>query len=139
MDICGELVRIAKALEACENVKIASESKEIDQTFEVVTPKSAEDGDFADTGFTGQGWSFDFAEEAYKFLNGEGVVWVNGAGEAGGWWESASPDVDYRTGAETTYGYHPKGFTKEEIDYINRRLKGGEKEKEFDDPFWYDE
>ena len=111
-----------------------SSKKTITQTYDVVTPESAENGDFAENGFTGKKWNVDYAEEAYGILSDEGPVeWV------GSWWYSMDPERDWSDGSETYYGFHPEGFSDEEIDYINRRLKGGKKEKEFCDPDDWDE
>lgn len=114
-------------------------TKTLTQIFKKVTPESAEDGDYAEQGETGREWEFDYAEEAYDFLSKEGAnEWSDGKGvhrKVGhGWWSTVDPDIDYSDGSETYYDYSPEGFSEEEIDYINRRFEGGEKEREFCDP-----
>ena len=63
---------------------------------------------------------------AVKFLRkntgGGGLEWSGGTSPHG-WWTSYKYDVNYETGSEESRGYHPYGFTPEEISEINSKLK----------------
>jgi len=43
---------------------------------------------------------------------------------SGAWWTAYTADEDIRTGEVTNYSFHPYGFTEEELNEINRRVKG---------------
>lgn len=67
--------------------------------------------------------TFDDAEEVYKQLVDLGVQQdMKATGST--WWQS-EVEQDYTEGWEITYTIHPQsGFTQEDIDYINGRIRG---------------
>lgn len=67
--------------------------------------------------------TFEDAEEVYKKLVDLGVQQdMKATGST--WWQS-EVEQDYTEGWEITYTIHPQsGFTQEDIDYINGRIRG---------------
>ena len=112
------------------------ETREISVYYQIVTPESAEDGEAAERGELepiilthddldedDPSW-VDAAVRALRYKNvgaleadsyGRGVV-PRGFYEVDG-------DEDYRTGAIITRSFHPKGFTREEMIELGRRLR----------------
>lgn len=104
----------------------------IDFTYEVITPESAECGDFAEAGFimpsgnwripadlyTRQQWRVGdlswFIRSAQQF----GCTYWNGS-----WFESVDPDENYATGEDTFYAMHIKGCTPATLDRIIKYLE----------------
>jgi hypothetical protein len=81
-------------------------------TYDIVTPESAEQGDFAESGWIDdEGTEMISPAEAIKFLRREGADQPSSSYFHSGVWYSASKGENYRTGAETTHSYHLKGFT----------------------------
>jgi hypothetical protein len=103
----------------------------IDFTYDVVTPESAEHGDFAESGFIAPGmWKYPDLEEyernewaigdlAYliKFAKSLGITCSDG-----GNFYSVDPDINFRTGESTTYGMHIDGVTDATVERIARLL-----------------
>jgi hypothetical protein len=82
--------------------------------FAVITPESAEQGDFDETGEERVDdiepmYDETFADAAIKYLEHEGA----GFAEGSDWFETEGY-TDHRTGAETLYSYHLEGFTDAE-------------------------
>jgi hypothetical protein len=114
-----------------------TQDKIITTTYQIVTPESAEQGDYAE-----QGWKDEEGEsmtpDEYDMEDGvtaidKAVEFLkhNGANEPSSsptitigntWYSTSSPDIDYTTGAETYYSYHLKGFTPEEEQEIYKRI-----------------
>jgi hypothetical protein len=46
-----------------------------------------------------------------------------GRGAVPSWFSEVDGDTDYSTGAVTTRSFHPKGFTREEMIELGRRLR----------------
>lgn len=102
--------------------------------YTTVTPESAENGDFEDTGFTDSGRNRLSTPE--EFINSDDMgslydaislgidlginTWV------GNWFETSGYIIeDYQTGEEISYSMHLKGFSPGEVSHIKRILKTG--------------
>lgn len=97
--------------------------KRICVSYEVVTHESADDNDVAE-----RGWEDQIGErceadpecgetevsEAIRKLSNDGVCEASSSEFHPGVWYIGHPETNYRTGAETTYSYHLKGFTESE-------------------------
>jgi hypothetical protein len=111
-------------------------SKSIVFSYCTVTPESAENGDFEDTGFTDSGRNrltspVEFISDdmgslydAIRLGIDLGILvgtnpWV------GNWFESGSSIIDYSTGEEISYAMHLEGFSPRELSHIKRILKAG--------------
>jgi hypothetical protein len=102
-------------------------------TYEIVTPESAEFGDFAEGGFIdGGGWRYpvpgagDDYDEWYtdirEVISEAQYLGINY--DNGGWFESVDPEVDYATGEYTTYALHVEDVTPETYNRISRLIEG---------------
>lgn len=76
-------------------------------TYSIVTPESAEDGDYAESGFSAEGVSLREALNACQVWPSNPRLTCSSSRPSRGDWFSAEPDLDYRTGEETTYSLHP--------------------------------
>jgi len=101
----------------------------IKTTYEVVTPESAEAGDFEETGWHDEvGKTFSSVEEAASFLRNEGATEYSDSrpdfnqGYRG--WYIGQPDNDYETGAETTKNYHLEGFSSDDARELHKLVTG---------------
>jgi hypothetical protein len=107
-------------------------SKSIVFCYTTVTPKSAENGDFEDTGFTDSGRNrltspVEFISDdmgslydAIRLGIDLGInTWV------GNWFESGFSIIDYSIGEEISYSMHLEGFSPGELSHIKRILKTG--------------
>lgn len=74
------------------------------ETFEIVTPESAEQGDVADSGFIDENAEATF-RDMVKLLRGTEPS--NSPADASCWYTAYNFDHDYRTGAEESRSYHP--------------------------------
>lgn len=103
----------------------------VSKTYDVVTPESAKEGDFAENGYDYEKLSMDLSDavrairdigpdchqarhEAMEMLKGirrHGHVHVSIYG--------ADPDQDYHTGESTTYAIHVEGKPREVARLIN--------------------
>jgi len=97
--------------------------REIFVAFEIVTPESAEAGDFEETGEEGTDeiepdYDETFADAAIKYLKSHGAY-----PSGGDWFESGFEVTDYRTGEEENHSYHLKGFTEDEEAEIWREME----------------
>jgi hypothetical protein len=89
--------------------------------FSIVSPESAEEGEEAETGEEDEheiepSYGETFADVAVKYLKHQGTS------DSGGDWFESEVDMDYRTGAQTLYSFHLKGFTDAEEKEIWRRM-----------------
>ncbi|MCQ2300278.1 MAG: hypothetical protein MJZ81_09170 [Bacteroidales bacterium] len=105
--------------------------KRIKVAFQTVTPESAENGDFEETGWDDEeGESFDTVAEAARWMSNEkGAMPLDGSAD---WFETqVDQNRDYfERGAETTYQLFPSNFTVEELHELNRRIK----DRDFEEP-----
>ncbi len=111
--------------------------RRIKKTFEVVTPESAEHGDFADSGWEDEeGYPVEPDYLDIEEHGSESAAAVALAVDHIGtcvepsssdwsprtWYTDADGNQDYRTGAETRYAYHLDGFTDDEQRAIFEEL-----------------
>ena len=101
-------------------------------TYEVVTPESAEHGDFAEIGFMQSGgWQHEIStvemardREALEFDLRSAVNMIGCVEDSGSWFSEADGRVNYQTGAETRYSLHPpKNITASSYGRLARLLK----------------
>lgn len=115
--------------------------RRITKTFQTVTPESAEQGDFADSGWIDEVGTeiapddLDLEEYDDDELRAVVSLAVNEITSEGGvepsssrwhsgvWYTSIDPDRDYSDGSETTYSYHLDGFSEAEEQAIFAELK----------------
>lgn len=72
-------------------------------TYEVISPESASNGDFHETGFQVRDLQFNDRNEALEYFNDKyGYYYDNGNDS----YNSADPETDLDTGHETTYTIH---------------------------------
>lgn len=75
-------------------------------TYSVVTPESAEDGDYADHGFLAENVSFRDAMDELRWYRGGYVEADSFPVHRPRWFTFVSADEDYATGARTSYSLH---------------------------------
>ena len=98
-------------------------------TYEVVTPESAEHGDYAEIGYAmPHGWRFPLEQcddmAALGLSLREATRMVGHVEDCGRWFAETSGDTDYRTGAETRLNLHPpKNITPSSYRRLKRLLK----------------
>jgi hypothetical protein len=78
------------------------------ETFETVTPESAENGEAADSGFISEETTDDFRAMASLLACTEPSDYPLPADGSRVWYTQLDSDIDYRTGAEERRSYHPK-------------------------------
>jgi hypothetical protein len=108
-------------------------SKSIVFCYTTVTPKSAENGDFEDNGFTDGGRNR--LTSPVEFINSDDMGSLYDAVRLGidlgisEWvgnsFESESSIIDYSIGEEISYSMHLEGFSPGETSHIKRILKTG--------------
>ena len=94
-------------------------------TYDIVTPESAEHGDYAETGFYAPGgWRFEEPDES--LTPGDVLRW---AADRGCWFDNGDgsfycgqPDTDYSDGSETSYAVHFRGVTTSSLARIARAI-----------------
>jgi len=112
------------------------ETREIKVYYEIVTPESAEEGDAAERGEDEPivltrddldedepSW-VDAAVRAISYNAGALEADTYGRGAVPSWFIEVDGHTDYRTGAETRRSFHPRGFSREEMIEMGRRLTG---------------
>jgi hypothetical protein len=77
---------------------------ELDVTYDVVTPESAERGDYEESGYESEGLKFNSLAEMALHMKEHGASGGEQGGDAS--WYTADPEIDYQSGHETTYGFH---------------------------------
>jgi hypothetical protein len=101
-------------------------------TFDVVTPESAEQGNFAETGFEVEDrallWSCEeTAIDAAVELIADRLGHVEASSypnvDASTWFTSADPDVDFTDGSERRESVHFTGFSDAEMTAVANALK----------------
>ncbi len=134
-------MKIKKFKELFENLE--NNDKYITTTYQIVTPESAEDGDYAD-----QGWEDEDGESMLpdEYDIEEGITAVDKAVEylknkryttepsssdfhKGISYSTTSPDHNYETGEETYYTCHLNGFTTEEEFEIWKKMTNWEEKQ----------
>lgn len=115
----------------------------IASTYSIITPESAEEGDYAETGWkdgagnrydnalpadigqpiTGEDYDGDVVAEAVAYLKSEGAFEPSSYPFHERTWYSASNE-DYRSGSTEETSYHLYGFTAKEEREIYRAITG---------------
>ncbi len=109
--------------------------KRIATTYQVVTPESAEQGDYADQGWEDEDGEsmvpdeYDVEEEktavdkAVEFLTDKGGLEPSSSHfNTGVWYSTIDPERDFHSGEEKYYSFHLKGFTPEEEAQIFEKI-----------------
>lgn len=110
--------------------------KKITITYGIVTPESAEAGDFEETGWVdeeGDPMTPDSEErsegvtavdKAVEYLMDHHAIEPSEAGKGASprWWTDDEYDVNYRTGAVESRDYHLEGFSEKERAEIDREM-----------------
>ena len=101
----------------------------MNKTYDIVTPESAEAGDFADQGFVYEDEEFDSLEELAREILSEGSVEPSDYPIVSNstWYSTVDSvqDRDYfEEGESKTYAFHPKGLTDQEAKELYRLIKG---------------
>ncbi len=82
-------------------------------TYDIVTPESAEQGDYAESGYYSRGgWKHEDPSEwtLHEIVSQFGR---NSLENSGTWLSTIDSDTDYRTGEDTRYSVHPpRNITK---------------------------
>ena len=88
----------------------------MDKTYEIITPKSAEQGDAEERGFEYKDQEFDTLWDMAKEIRDAGATEPSeyGHGTPHTWYSTVDPDRDYKTGEETYYSFHPRNLTYEQ-------------------------
>ena len=74
-------------------------------TYATITPESAEQGDFEETGFYAENIDFDTFEELVDYIERNGYrYWSDSRGT--GWLSTGFSIEDYATGEEVEYSIH---------------------------------
>lgn len=108
--------------------------RRIKTTYAIITPESAQTGDFAETGWEdeeGKEIIVDMADEEYDTefdsIVGQTVKWLEyyGASEQANddTYSNVDPLRDYETGEEMYLDYHLSGYTPQELAAIAERMK----------------
>lgn len=111
-------------------------NRSIRVTYSRITPESAEDGDFSETGWIDEEGSsmepdkydrregLSAVDKAVKFLKYDGATEASSSYFHPGVWYSTGFDVsDYRSGESEERSYHLDGFTAAEQKEIWERLR----------------
>ena len=119
-----------------EIIKENNSDKRIVITYQTFSPESLESGDVEDQGFKDEeGESmipdeYDYEDDITAVDKAIDFLKKNGANEpssshfnTGVWYSTSDPDIDYKSGNETYYSYHLKGFTTEEEQEIFQKIK----------------
>jgi hypothetical protein len=79
-------------------------------TYDITTEESAEQGDYAESGFAAPGgWTFPADDPGPHEMTLRDAISIAGTGleDCGRWFSSSDAHTDYRTGEETRYSVHP--------------------------------
>ena len=99
-------------------------------TYDVTTPESAENCEYAESGFAMPGgWRYPVTPgkphaEDYSMTLREAVDLAGGGFEDSGRWFTCYPETNYRTGERTSYSIHPpRNITPASYRRVARLLK----------------
>jgi len=107
-------------------------------TYDIVTPESAEAGDYAESGFAHPGgWKFPATDPGPHEITLREAIGVcgyyppaatpgsGGFENSGSWWTTIDANQNYRTGEATSYSIHPpRNITRASYRRITRYLTG---------------
>jgi hypothetical protein len=93
-------------------------------SYSMVSPESASQGDFCETGWIDQkGVQFDSVDEALDFLKLEGAVESSSyPARFGDWLMTDFYCVDYRENIEEQKSFHLEGFNADQFETIKKGL-----------------
>jgi len=92
-------------------------------TFCTVTQESAEQGDFAESGWIDrEGEDLESVEAAIDFLESAGVTEASSSWFHAGVWYSTEPDTDIHSGDSEQHSFHLYGFSEAEQEQIYTAL-----------------
>jgi hypothetical protein len=102
----------------------------LDVTYDVVTPESAERGDFEESGFESEDLKFDSLAEMALYMQENGASGSEtGGGIKNPSWYTADPDIDYQSGHETSHGFHVQtDLTPEQVSELQLYMDMPEQE-----------
>lgn len=89
-----------------KTIKVAEKKYKLDVTYAIISPESAEHGDYEDTGVEDKNVTFNSLYEMIDYLIDNGATEPSSSSYHEGVWYSTEAETDYRTGDETTYSYH---------------------------------
>jgi hypothetical protein len=97
-------------------------------TYDITTPESAEQGDYAESGFAHPGgWKYPATDPGPHEMTLREAIRTAGGGfeDCGRWWSTTDPSQNYRTGEDTYYSIHPpRDITPASYRRITRLLTG---------------
>ena len=97
------------------------------ETYEIVTPESAEDGDAAERGFIDENASDGFRGIVDTLRGTEPSCWPMPTDGGRVWYTCSGYDHDYRTGGEESRSYHP--VTERDGRYMRKAWLTGNKRR----------
>lgn len=102
----------------------------VNMTYQVVTPESAEEGDFADSGFEFKDRKYKYLEELVDGVHDKSWIEWSSSHPQPGDWITSEGEPNYRDGSNTSYGLHikrvdGKPLTKAEMQFLNDKLRLG--------------
>lgn len=97
-----------------------SDKRTINVTYDIITPKSARDGDVEESGFEKEGVEISSIDDIISIFEEYG-----GVTEGNGFnYYSIDPERDYTDGSEKRYGIHfSRNFTANEMNGILKKLE----------------
>jgi hypothetical protein len=78
----------------------------VSKTFNTITPESAEQGDFSESGFVYEDKTMTVKELLQEVKDLGSYEWSSSQPSHGDWITQADPDRDYKTGEETYESLH---------------------------------
>ncbi len=85
-------------------MQVKTETYSLPIAYSIVTPESAEQGDFAETGWEDEkGCTYDSLEELADVIQQHGPV-----EPCGNWFTTIDPDQDWETGEDTQRSFFPE-------------------------------
>lgn len=92
----------------------------MNKTYAIVTPESASMGDFAETGFVYQDKEFSSLLEMAQEIREAGAIEPSSSDfHKGVWYSTIDTEIDYVTGEETTFSFHPDLTEEEEREIFS--------------------
>ena len=103
----------------------------VSMTYQVVSPESAEAGDFEDSGFEIEDEHYDYLHEIVSdspIRNHSWVEWSSSPPDGKNDWIVSEGEPDYSSGNDTSYGLHIKRkdrrpLSKEEMRFLHKELR----------------
>lgn len=124
----GLEIEVHRGKEGSKSEAEAGKKYYMNKTYQVVTPESAEQGDYDDQGFEYENNEFDTLWDMAEEIRSAGATELSsgGGGHAADphdWYLTVDGEKDYRTGSETTYSFHPNDLTSEEASELQKLVK----------------